>query len=101
MQSLGFNLVRLGIEWQALEPGSGGPNQPEICTPGTPGDPHEFNRAIALRYLRHVAATVNLLARHGIYTLLDMHQDVYNKNFRGEGRARTGRCARTTCRSCP
>ncbi len=85
IQSLGFNLVRLGIEWQALEPGSGGPNQPGICTPGTPGDPHEFDRAIALRYLRHVAATVNLLARHGIYTLLDMHQDVYNSNFRGEG----------------
>jgi endoglycosylceramidase len=85
MQSLGFNLVRLGIEWQALEPGTGGPNQPNVCTPGTPGDPHEFNKAIALRYLRHVAATVNLLARHGIYTLLDMHQDVYNTNFRGEG----------------
>jgi endoglycosylceramidase len=85
IQSLGFNLVRLGIEWQALEPGSGGPNQPGICTPGTPGNPHEFNRAIAQSYLRHVAATVNLLARHGIYTLLDMHQDVYNSNFRGEG----------------
>jgi endoglycosylceramidase len=85
IQSLGFNLVRLGIEWQALEPGSGGANQPGICTTGTPGNPHEFNRAIALRYLRHVAATVNLLARHGIYTLLDMHQDVYNSNFRGEG----------------
>ncbi len=85
MQALGFNVVRLGIEWQALEPGAGGPNQPAICTPGTPGDPHEFNRAIALSYLRHVAATVALLARHGIYTLLDMHQDVYNTNFRGEG----------------
>jgi endoglycosylceramidase len=85
IQSLGFNMVRLGIEWQALEPGTGGPNQPSVCTPGTPGNPHEFNRAVALRYLRHVAATVNLLARHGIYTLLDMHQDVYNSNFRGEG----------------
>ena len=37
MQSLGFNVVRLGIEWQALEPGSGGPNQPKVCTPGAPG----------------------------------------------------------------
>jgi endoglycosylceramidase len=85
IQSLGFNMVRLGIEWQGLEPGTGGPNQPSVCTPGTPGDPHEFNKAIALSYLRHVAATVNLLARHGVYTLLDMHQDVYNTNFRGEG----------------
>jgi endoglycosylceramidase len=85
MQSLGFNMVRLGVEWQALEPGTGGPNQPSVCAPGTPGDPHEFNKAIALSYLKHVAATVALLARHGIYTLLDMHQDVYNSNFRGEG----------------
>ena len=85
MQSLGFNIVRLGIEWQALEPGSGGPNQPAICAPGSPGNPHEFNLAVADRYLAHVAATVKLLARYGIYTLLDMHQDVYNQSFRGEG----------------
>ena len=85
MQSLGFNVVRLGIEWQALEPGSGGPNQSKICSPGPPGNPHEFDRAVADRYLRHVAATVQLLGRYGIYTLLDMHQDVYNSNFRGEG----------------
>jgi endoglycosylceramidase len=85
MSSLGFNVVRLGIEWQALEPGSGGPNQPQICTPGAPGNAHEFDRAVALRYLSHVKATVDLLARYGISTLLDMHQDVYNENFRGEG----------------
>ena len=85
MQQLGFNVVRLGIEWQALEPGSGGPNQPQICTPGAPGNAHEWNRAVAERYLSHVAATVKLLAHYGIYTLLDMHQDVYNQNFRGEG----------------
>ena len=85
MQSLGFNVVRLGIEWQALEPGSGGPNQTKICTPGAPGSVTEWNQAIAERYLDHVAATVNLLAKYGIYTLLDMHQDVYNENFRGEG----------------
>jgi endoglycosylceramidase len=85
MQKLGFNVVRLGIEWQALEPGSGGPNQPQICTQGAPGNAHEWNRAVAERYLAHVAATVKLLARYGIYTLLDMHQDVYNQNFRGEG----------------
>ena len=85
MQQLGFNVVRLGIEWQALEPGSGGPNQAKICTQGTPGNPHEFSRSVADAYLAHVKATVELLARHGIYTLLDMHQDVYDKLFRGEG----------------
>jgi endoglycosylceramidase len=85
MHKLGFNAVRLGIEWQALEPGSGGPNQQKICTPGTPGDPDEYNAKIADAYLEHVKATVNLLARYGIYTLLDMHQDVYDTLFRGEG----------------
>ncbi len=85
MQELGFNIVRLGIEWQGLEPGSGGANQPKICTPGPPGDPHEFSQAVADAYLKHVAATVKLLAHYGIYTLLDMHQDVYNHLFRGEG----------------
>jgi endoglycosylceramidase len=85
MQQLGFNVVRLGIEWQALEPGSGGPNQPQVCTPGAPGNAHEWNKVVAEQYLSHVAATVKLLARYGIYTLLDMHQDVYNQNFRGEG----------------
>jgi endoglycosylceramidase len=85
MQKLGFNVVRLGIEWQGLEPGSGGPNQPKICAPGLPSDPHEFNATIAQQYLSHVAATVKLLSRYGIYTLLDMHQDVYNTLFRGEG----------------
>jgi endoglycosylceramidase len=85
MRTLGFNAVRLGIEWQALEPGSGGPNQAKICSPGRPGDPHEYNAAIADAYLEHVRSTVDLLARYGIYTLLDMHQDVYDTLFRGEG----------------
>lgn len=83
--SLGFNVVRLGIEWQAIEPGSGPPNQPKICTPGKPQNPDEFNAAVARRYLDKVAETVNLLSRYGIYTLLDMHQDVYSQLFRGEG----------------
>ena len=43
MQRLGFNVVRLGIEWQALEPGSGGPNQPQICTAGAPETTSQVN----------------------------------------------------------
>ena len=85
MARLGFNVVRLGILWQGLEPGRGGPNNPAICTPGRPGDPHMFDRAVADRYLAKVARIVDLLGRYGIYTLLDMHQDVYNQAFRGEG----------------
>jgi endoglycosylceramidase len=82
---LGFNVVRLGIEWEGLEPGSGAANARSICTPGEPGNPHEFNASVARRYLANVAKTVDLLGRDGIYTLLDMHQDVYSHLFLGEG----------------
>ncbi len=85
MASLGFNVVRLGIIWQGVEPGSLGPNSPEVCTPGTPGDPHQFNASVASAYLARVAKTVDLLGKYHIYTLLDMHEDVYSSEFGGEG----------------
>lgn len=86
--SLGFNVVRLGILWEGLEPGHGGPNQPAVCTPGNPrpvAATGMFNKRVADAYLKHVAQTVDLLGRYHIYTLLDMHQDVYSQPFRGEG----------------
>jgi endoglycosylceramidase len=82
---LGFNVVRLGIEWEGLEPGSGSANSPAICSLGQPGNPHEFRASIARQYLANVAKTVDLLGHYGIYTLLDMHQDVYSHLFLGEG----------------
>jgi endoglycosylceramidase len=85
MASLGFNVVRLGIIWEGLEPGTLGPNNPAICTPGKPADPHQFNAAIADAYLAKVAETVRLLGEYHIYTLLDMHEDVYSSEFGGEG----------------
>jgi endoglycosylceramidase len=85
MAALGFNVVRLGIIWQGLEPGTLGPNNPEICTPGPPHDPHQYNAAIADAYLAKVATTVKILGEYHIYTLLDMHEDVYSSEFGGEG----------------
>jgi len=85
MARLGFNVVRLGILWQGIEPGTLGPNNPAICTPGTPHDPGQWNSSVADAYLARVEQTVNLLGRYHIYTLLDMHQDVYSQLFRGEG----------------
>lgn len=64
LRSLGFNAVRVGVLWQAVEP-----------TPGV------FDRA----YLGHIARTVNVLAADGIVSLLDFHQDQYNQEFKGEG----------------
>ena len=76
---LGFNIVRLGIIWAGIEPGTiRAPNNPAICTPGTPSDPHQWNQAVADRYLAKVQQTVDVLARYHVYTLLDMHEDVYS-----------------------
>lgn len=85
MARLGFNVVRLGMTWQGLEPGTAPANDPDICTPGTPGNPEQFNKKILDRYLDRLRQTVDLLGRYHIYTILDMHQDVYNQMFRGEG----------------
>ena len=64
LQANGFNAVRLGVIWKALEP-----------APGVYDD----------AYLGHIADTVQTLARHGIYSLLDFHQDLLNEKFGGEG----------------
>lgn len=85
MAALGFDVVRLGIIWEGLEPGTLGPNNPAICSPGKPRDPHQFNAAVADAYLAKVARTVALLGKYHIYTLLDMHEDVYSSEFGGEG----------------
>jgi endoglycosylceramidase len=85
MAKLGFNVVRLGILWAGLEPGNLGPNDPRVCSPGPPGDPGQYDQSMVDSYLARVSQTVNLLGHYHIYSLLDMHQDVYNTEFRGEG----------------
>ena len=54
----GFNLVRLGIFWQAIEP-----------RPGHFDD----------NYLAHLNRTISELAAHHIKVLVDFHQDAYAK----------------------
>ena len=85
MARLGFDVVRLGMTWRGLEPGTAASNDPAICSRGTPGDPGQYDQAVVNRYLRHLTQTVDLLGRYHIYTILDMHQDVYNEAFDGEG----------------
>jgi len=60
----GFNVVRLGVIYTAVEP-----------SPGVYDD----------AYLDRIRATVDTLAAHGIVALLDFHQDMYNERFQGEG----------------
>ena len=85
MARLGLNVVRLGMTWSGLEPGTAPANDPALCGPGHPTDPHQFNQAIFDRYVQHLRTTVNLLGRFRIHVILDMHQDVYNQMFDGEG----------------
>ncbi len=54
----------MGVIWKAVEP------RPGVYDDG---------------YLGHIASTVRTLARHGIFSLLDFHQDMYNELFQGEG----------------
>jgi len=89
---LGFDVVRLGILWEGIEPGHGGPNSPAVCTSGVPGNPHLYSAATAAKYLAAVTRTVDLLGRYHVYTLLDMHQDVYSQAFKGEGAPRWAVC---------
>lgn len=66
----GFNTIRLGIIYKGLEPNP----------PGEDGEPG-YERG----YLRSIARTERLLAEHGVFSLLDFHQDLYNERYEGEG----------------
>lgn len=56
----GLTAVRVGVIWKAVEP--------------RPGVYHN-------RYLAGIRQTVDMLARHGIVSLLDFHQDLFNEGF--------------------
>jgi endoglycosylceramidase len=64
MASLGFNVVRLGVLWQATFP--------------TPG---QLNST----YLGIMRGLVDTLGSYGIYTIVDAHQDLISPFFCGEG----------------
>ena len=64
MVRLGFNSVRLGVIWEAVEK-----------APGV----YDYD------YLDKVEQIINTLGEHNIYTMVDAHQDVFSRNFCGEG----------------
>lgn len=65
MREIGFNALRLPINWSALEPTEDG----------------GFDEA----YLDQVEAVVDLCGKHGIRTLVDFHQDAYSKEIGEDG----------------
>src|ERR1700731_2415004 len=64
LEANGFNAMRVGVIWAAGEP-----------------QPLSYDD----NYLNLIAQTVATLASHGIVSLLDFHQDLYNEAFQGEG----------------
>lgn len=90
LAQLGFNVVRLGIIWEGLEPGSphSTPNDPRYCGPHRAGRPfpslgraNPYDPATVRRYLRRTDTIVRLLAAAGIRVIVDMHSDVYGSAF--------------------
>jgi endoglycosylceramidase len=64
LASQGFNAVRITVERYAVEPAPG-----------------QFDGA----YIAHIADTVKTLARHGVLSLIDFHQDEYGPVFYDNG----------------
>lgn len=64
LASWGYNMVRLTLFWEAVEP------EPDV---------HDHH------YLDKVKEMVNEASARGIYTLLDMHQDLYSRQLCGDG----------------
>ena len=64
LSSWGINIVRLGVLWVGVMPAPG-----------------QLNHT----YLEAARSMVRMLAAHGIYTLIDAHQDVMGARFCGEG----------------
>ena len=64
MASLGFNVLRLPLSWSAFEP------QPGVWAP---------------TFLDTLASVVDSCRNHGIYVLLDVHQDAWSKEIGEDG----------------
>ena len=64
MKRLGFNSVRLGVIWESVE-----------IAPGV----YDYE------YLDKIEDIINTLGENGVYTMVDAHQDVFSRNFCGEG----------------
>lgn len=64
MVKWGFNFVRLGVMWEAVERQKGVYDE---------------------TYLANVNALINKLGARGIYTMVDAHQDVFARSICGEG----------------
>lgn len=64
MESVGVNIVRFGITWAAIEPHEG-----------------EYNDELIFALKEYIQKC----AKHNIYVMFDMHQDLFSHHFHGDG----------------
>ena len=64
LASMGHNTIRLGVLWAGLEPVEG-----------------QYN----MTYLDQIKICVDTSEQYGLCPVLDMHQDVFNRRFCGNG----------------
>lgn len=64
VRGIGANIIRLGITWALIEPSEG-----------------EYNIGIINAY----KSFIGKCEEHGIYVILDMHQDLFSHKFHGDG----------------
>ena len=62
IRSMGFNVIRLLVVWEAIEPKKKG----------------EYDQA----YLTYIRKIVEAARDHGIYVLMDMHQDMFSRHLK-------------------
>ena len=72
LSRLGFNAVRLLTNWESIQP----------YRPGTCGGRDGYDEACHdLAYLAYYERLVEKAADHGLYVLVDMHQDVFSRHL--------------------
>ncbi len=90
LAELGFNVVRLGVIWEGLEPGPPGarPNEPLYCAPHRRGSrfprlgrAEPYDPGTVAAYLERTDVIVRLLADAGLRVIIDMHSDVWGSAF--------------------
>jgi endoglycosylceramidase len=63
-EELGWNVMRLPVNWSGLEP-----------------HPQQYSEA----FLQKIAVALDMAKRHHFYVLIDMHQDAYSKEIGEDG----------------
>ena len=71
LKNLGSNIVRLLVMWKAIEPRPN-PNLNQLLPEGE-------------RYLNLVKEIIDVLYEHGLFVIIDFHQDIAHEVYGGDG----------------